>query len=76
MTWWRCWGWEREARRAEAAFDDELLSFFGVEVVDKEQRRVWVRRFCEDTGVTYVGDNGIKRAPLYRCSFALGDENI
>ncbi len=64
------------SRRTEAAFDDELLAFFGVEVVNEEQRRMWVRRFCENTGVTDVGDNGIERAPLYRSSFALGDENI
>jgi hypothetical protein len=53
-----------------------LLAFFGVEVVNEEQRRMRVRRFCENTGVTDVGDNGIERAPLYRSSFALGDENI
>ena len=64
------------SRRTEATLDDELLAFFGVEVVNEEQRRMWVRRFCENTGVTDVGDNGIERAPFYRSSFALGDENI
>ena len=52
------------ARRTEAAFNDELLAFFGMDVVEKEQRRMRVRRFGDETGVTDVGNNGIDRAPL------------
>ena len=62
--------------RAEAAFHDELLTFFGMKVVDKEQRGVWMRRSHDDTRIPNIGYNRIDRPPLYRSPFALADEYI
>src|ERR1051325_12141554 len=52
------------ARRPEAAFHHELLAFLGMKVIEKEQRRVRMRRLRRQSRIADGGDHWLQRGPL------------